>query len=107
MENRVVIPPQDIWGTTVELFTPEGKSIGLIHNENQLNHVRIQILQKQLEGYYVIYNSQKIYINHQNGDISAWPFGMFDAKQRAFAEIIRLTHQLQGYSVSSLPRIEL
>jgi hypothetical protein len=62
--------------TECSLYGPDGSFIGIIDSEIILNDVRLQIKRQQLEGYYIIFENNKITI-HLNGKLNHWPNGFF------------------------------
>ena len=76
------IPPEK-----VDLYDSKDELIATLYNEYELNHVRIQIAQKQLEGYYVMWRKiEKIPIE-SNGSIKIWPKGFYDIQENQLAEL--------------------
>lgn len=59
-----------------ELFDPNNNSLGFI-NDNQFRDIQIQIGSQRLEGYYLLFNSNKVPIK-SNGKIERWPIGLFE-----------------------------
>lgn len=43
---------------TVELFSPDGTSLGHI-NDHELTDIKIQICQHDAEGYYIVFGGEK------------------------------------------------
>lgn len=70
----------------VSLFSPEDEFLGMV-NIYEFNDVRVQIMQSQLAGYYVVFNTKKIYIDH-NGKIENWPEGLFDHLDDMYFKLI-------------------
>jgi hypothetical protein len=60
---------------TVELFAPNEQSLGFI-NEYEFYDIRVQIRENQLEGYYLLFNNEKIVID-KNGKYNGKK-GLFD-----------------------------
>jgi len=67
-------------------FWFENILIGIIKNEYQLNDVRIQVKQKQLQGYYFMFKNHKIDIQ-LDGDLSEWPDEFFDITNKQYKEL--------------------
>ena len=59
------------------LFNSKDEKIGDIKSFLQLQDIRVQILEKNLEGYYLIFNKQVIKIN-KDGLLSSWPINFYD-----------------------------
>lgn len=60
-----------------ELYNPEDKFLGIINSDKQLNDIRIQIAEKGLNGYYIKWRDNKIFI-YKDGNLSSWPYGFYD-----------------------------
>jgi predicted ATPase len=71
----------------VEHFNPNGESLGFL-NEFEHNDLKIQIVEHDVEGYYLIFNDVKITIN-KDGNCSSFPYGLYDVTQRQFALLYR------------------
>lgn len=71
------------------LFSPDGTLIGEISCDHVLNHVRLKIGKNKLEGYYILFQDQKILINSR-GRLSDWPKGFFDKWEIALNELLDL-----------------
>lgn len=83
-----------------QLYSPDGKLIGNIINEYQLNDIRLQIAKLDLSGYYVVWKKSeieevKIEITNE-GDLKDFPPGLWDFSMRTFAEIIRVKRMKKG-----------
>ena len=59
------------------LHGPDNILIGEINTNLELNHVRIQIKDQKLEGYYVIWEHYKLIISPE-GRLHNWPNGFYD-----------------------------
>ena len=74
----------------VGMFKSNGEFVGVINNEHEFNKVRIQILRENVtDEYYFMWNDIKITITEQ-GDMSRFPFGLYDQVQRDMSEIFRI-----------------
>ena len=73
--------------TPVKLYDPNHNLIGIIENDYAFMDVRIQIKEQQLEGYYVIFQKQKINIT-KHGRCSSWPVGFFDTYNNLLTKIL-------------------
>lgn len=75
------------------LHSPDGAAvgdeIGVIDNILSLNDIRIQIAQQKLEGYYFIFNGERIDIR-PNGDVTKWPKGFYDEQQHQIFVLISI-----------------
>jgi hypothetical protein len=71
-----MISVQKIVPQTVELFDPQGNSMGFV-NEYEFNNVRIQIKNAKAEGYYCMFEGKKFVID-KNGRSKDWFPGFFD-----------------------------
>jgi hypothetical protein len=72
-----------------DLYSSKNELLGTLFNEYELNHVRIQIAQKKLEGYYVKWKDQTIPIL-SNGKIAHWPSGFYDLQEKQLSELFEL-----------------
>lgn len=90
MENEIEI--KRIRPEKCDLFNSKDELIGTLFNEYELNHVRIQIATKQLDGYYVMWKEQKIPID-ANGKINIWPIGFYDTQENQLAELFKMQVQ--------------
>lgn len=70
---------QDFQDTPVKLYSPVGELIGEIKSAASFAHVRCQIAEQELEGYYIIFNEEKIFIK-SNGGCYDNPKGLFDTE---------------------------
>ena len=61
--------------------------IGTLNNYNEYNKVAIQIAENSLEGYSIHWNGKVINIT-TNGELSEWPYGLYDEDQKDFRELI-------------------
>ena len=71
---------------TVELFNHQDESMGFI-NQYEFYDIRIQIKKEQSEGYYCIFNKEKLFID-KNGKIKIWPKGFFDLFDEQLTELL-------------------
>lgn len=72
-----------------KLYSPKDVEIGVIDDIISLNDVRIQIAQQGLEGYYLIWEDQKIPIL-PNGDVTKWPLLFYDDQQHQFYVLVSI-----------------
>ena len=59
-----------------DLYSPDDTHLGKL-NEYEFLDARVQIKEKQLKGYYAVFNDKKIRID-RNGTLEEYPIGMFD-----------------------------
>ncbi len=71
---------------TVQLFDPSDNLMGLI-NEYEFADIRIQIKKNKIEGYYILYNNIKVFIN-SDGFINHWPDGLFDLLLKSYNKLL-------------------
>ena len=71
-----------------ELFDPNHNSLGFVENELELNDVRIQIMNQQLEGYYFKFNNNIIPV-YPSGKIDNWVTGFYDQQEQQLATLFR------------------
>ncbi len=71
----------------VEHFNPDNVSLGYL-NEYESNDLRIQVAKNKLDGYYLLFNNEKVNIQ-SNGKIENWPFGLYDTIERQLAELFK------------------
>lgn len=77
----------------VDMFKSTGEFFGVINNEHELNNVRIQMLRENvIDDYYFMWNDIKITIDKE-GNMSRFPFGLYDQVQRDMAEIFRINKE--------------
>jgi hypothetical protein len=72
---------------TIEHFDGDGNSIGFL-NEHENLDLRCQIAEQKLNGYYLIFNDQKISIEN-NGKIINWVNGLYDTNELLFARLFK------------------
>lgn len=84
---KEVIEIRNIKEPIVELYNPKGIFIGMITSELQFIDVRLQIAEKQLKGYYIVYNKQKIKIS-SDGQPEVWPKGLYDQTVEMISELL-------------------
>lgn len=60
---------------TVEIWNKDGFFAHA--NEYEFNAIRIQIMKYKVEGFYALYEGQKICIS-SDGRVESWPKGFFD-----------------------------
>ena len=83
MEELIIpkIEPQK-----VELYNPDGVLLGSFNQYETLD-IRVQIKQKKLKGYYIVFNGDKIRID-RNGNLESYPDGLFDLISEYTCKII-------------------
>jgi hypothetical protein len=69
-----------------ELYDSEDSLVGVIESIDSLIDAQIQIAEKQLENYYIVFNGSKIGIK-TNGELVYWPEGLYNTTQKLFAEL--------------------
>ena len=69
------------------LYDPTGKEVGILENELQLYDVQIKIVNEKADGYYIIWNGQRMNIDSK-GQIDKWPDGYMDRSSRAYIELM-------------------
>lgn len=69
------------------LFDPSGKPVGVARNDDAIASVRVQIKHKQLEGYYWMFNGEKIMID-KNGNLDKYPDGFFSTFGDLMKELV-------------------
>lgn len=70
---------------TVNVYDPQDNLLGTV-NEYEFLDLRAQIKEKQLDGYYVIHNGEKVAIN-KNGQIIDWPYGLFTTMGNLYTKL--------------------
>lgn len=73
----------------VSLYNPKGKLIGIIKNELAFNDVRIQIKNKKIKGYYIVWEGQSYQIN-SNGKLDNFPFELYRTYEKQLCKLIGL-----------------
>lgn len=71
---------------TIEVFAPDGTSIGFA-NEHEFNDIKLQIIVQDVEGYYIVFNGEKISID-TDGQLEHWPPGLFDRQLKQYHDLI-------------------
>jgi len=69
------------------LFDPSGKPVGVARNDDAIASVRVQIKHKQLEGYYWMFNDEKIMID-KDGNPDKYPDGFFSTFGDLMKELV-------------------
>jgi len=71
----------------VPLFNAYAQKVGVIEGEHQFHDIRIQIMEAKAEGYYVMFNGNKISIE-SDGSCSHWPPGFFDTSEKQLSKLV-------------------
>ena len=69
----------------VEHFDPDGKSLGFL-SENENLDLRCQIAENRVKGYYLIFKGKRIDIE-PNGKIINWACGLYDTTENLLARL--------------------
>ncbi len=85
-DNEII--PHIIKENKVTVYKPDGKKLITTDNVLIFNDIRLQIKQKGLSGYYIIFEDKKYEIN-TNGMILSWPNGLFDTETHQLTKLIR------------------
>lgn len=85
-DNEII--PHIIKENKVTVYKPDGKELITTDNVLIFNDIRLQIKQKELNGYYIIFEDKKYEINI-NGMIPSWPNGLFDTETHQLTKLIR------------------
>lgn len=83
-----MITLNNITNKPCSLYAPDGTLVGEITNELVLNDARIQIAEKHLEGYYIIFEGQRLEIDTK-GMIDRWPKGFFDILDNQLCQLLK------------------
>lgn len=70
-----------------DLYGPNDEYIGKVNNNTVMTDILAQIYKKQLEGYYVMFNGEKLPIT-KTGRIYNPPEGFYDALDIAMRELV-------------------
>lgn len=70
IKKKTIVPQE------VEVFDPEGNSLGMF-NEYEFLDLRVQIKENEAKGYYLMYEGQNIRIDRY-GTLEDYPEGLFD-----------------------------
>ena len=74
----------------VDMFKSTGEFFGVINNEHEFNNVRIQMLKENVTNdYYFMWGEIKITVSDE-GNMSSFPWGLYDQVQRDMAETFRI-----------------
>ena len=71
---------------TLEVFTPDGKLLGVV-NEYEFLDLRVQIKKAQEFGYSFIFNNQKFLID-KNGELEDYPKGLLDTMTNFYLQLL-------------------
>ena len=71
---------------TVHLCNKNDNHLGTV-NQYEFLDVLVQIKEKQLSGYYIVYNKEKIRID-RNGTLEYYPAGLFDLLSYYYSKLI-------------------
>ena len=71
----------------VEHFNPNGESLGFL-NELESTDLRCQIAEHKVEGYYLMFNNEKIPIT-SNGRINIWPDMLYDQTEKQLTRLFK------------------
>ena len=84
-ENEIVV--RNIKDEYCSIYKPNGEL--LIHTNDLLifDDIRLQISEKQINGYYVIFHDEKIAID-RNGTLEKWPNGLFDKHEDILSKLL-------------------
>ena len=84
-ENEIVV--RNIKDEYCSIYKPNGEL--LIHTNDLLifEDIRLQISEKQMNGYYVIFHNEKIAID-RNGILEKWPNGLFDKHEDILSKLL-------------------
>lgn len=69
------------------LFDPSGKPVGVARNDDAIASVCVQIKRKQLDGYYWMFNGEKIMID-KDGHLEKYPDGFFSTFGDLMSELV-------------------
>lgn len=86
MNSEIIINnniPQEI----VQLYDNNGNFIGNIENELAFNDVRIQIKNKKLTGYYIVFENKKYEID-MRGRLRVWPPNLYETYENQLSELL-------------------
>ena len=84
-ENEIVV--RNIKDEYCSIYKPNAEL--LIHTNDLLifDDIRLQISEKQMNGYYVIFHDEKIAID-RNGTLEKWPNGLFDKHEDILSKLL-------------------
>lgn len=72
----------------VDLYNPSDMMMATLFNEHELMHVRTQVAEKNLEGYYIVWKDKKVKIL-PDGEMEYWPEGLYDIGEKLFVELLK------------------
>lgn len=70
---------------TVEHFDPDDNSLGFLNELENLD-LMCQIAEEKAEGYYLIFNDEKVFIR-SNGKLDRWPIDLYDTGLMLFSRL--------------------
>jgi predicted ATPase len=79
----------------VDLYNNKDEFIGVLNNLYELNYIIIQLLKKELTGYYIMWEDKRIDIS-KDGNLSSFPRNLYDKIQQQYAEIFRIRKELKN-----------
>ena len=91
MENNKV-EIRDIHDEEFAILNPDGEEIYRGNNCNIFNDVRIQIMEKELDGYCVEFKD-RTYPIELNGYVRNWPKGLCDLNEKQLGHILSLRYR--------------
>lgn len=85
---EIMIKVKKIEQPTAEHFAPDGTSLGFLTDLENMD-LRLQIANEEAEGYYIVFKDKKINID-KDGEMDAWPVGMYDQMMKPMANLFQL-----------------
>ncbi len=73
---------------TVEHFDNQDNSLGFLNEVESLD-LRLQIAEQNEEGYYLIFEEQKLMIDNL-GQVKSYPQGLYQAQMHIYAKLFQL-----------------
>jgi predicted ATPase len=70
-----------------KLYDYADNLVGVIRSLLQLNDIRIQLMEENQKGYYIIWEEKRIDID-ENGTCSEWPYGFYDMEERQLWKLL-------------------
>lgn len=85
--NEVVL--REIYNDQVSIFKPDGSLLGVTRNELTFNDFRIQVKQKELDGYSISLDGGETKIPvDKHGQLHRWPHGLFSIQEEQLCTLI-------------------
>lgn len=95
-DKDIIVPDEAVlrFNTPVEMYAPNGQFLGSTMNDEVLADWRLRIALRKAEGYYIVFEGEKIPISCIDGNLDYWPEGLLDLNVLIACNIIFLKNQI-------------